>query len=97
MSNVVLKPVITEKSTDLQEKLKRYIFVVEKSANKIQIKQEVEQLYGVTVEAVNTVIVRGKSKTRLTKAGAITGKSASYKKAFITLAEGEEIDFYANI
>jgi large subunit ribosomal protein L23 len=89
--------VITEKMTSLGEKLNRYGFIVQKTANKLQIKEAVEETYGVEVESVNTMNYSGKTKSRHTKAGVITGKSRSYKKAIVTLAEGETIDFYSNI
>jgi large subunit ribosomal protein L23 len=95
--NIILKPVITEKMTDLGEKLNRYGFVVHKKANKLQIKQAVEELYGVEVVSVNTMNYSGKAKSRFTKSGVISGRTNSYKKAIITLADGETIDFYSNI
>lgn len=94
---IIIKPVITEKMTGLSEKLNRYGFVVNKSANKIQIKKAVEDLYGVDVRSVNTVNYMGKKKSRFTKAGVIAGRTSSYKKAIVTLAAGETIDFYSNI
>jgi large subunit ribosomal protein L23 len=95
--DIILKPVITEKMTGLGENLNRYGFIVARKANKLQIKQAVEELYGVEVESVNTMTIKGKNKSRYTKTGIISGKTASYKKAIITLAEGETIDFYSNI
>ena len=95
--NIILKPVITEKMTGLGEKLNRYGFVVHKKANKLQIKQAVEELYGVDVVSVNTMNYSGKAKSKFTKAGVISGRTNSYKKAIITLADGEKIDFYSNI
>jgi large subunit ribosomal protein L23 len=83
--------------TILGTDLNRYGFVVHKNANKIQIKQAVEKMYGVSVESVNTILYGGKAKSRFTKSGVITGKTKSYKKAIVTLAEGEMIDFYSNI
>ncbi len=83
--------------TDQGEEMNRYGFIVNKTANKIEIKRAVEELYGVTVQSVNTMRYGGKAKSRFTKSGIITGKSKSYKKAIITLAEGENIDFYSNI
>ena len=94
---VIVKPVVSEKMTDQSEKLNRYGFVVNHSANKIQIKKAVESAYGVTVESVNTMNYAGKSKSRFTKAGLIQGKTNKYKKAIITVAEGDVIDFYSNI
>ncbi|HSG67069.1 MAG TPA: 50S ribosomal protein L23 [Bacteroidales bacterium] len=95
--DIIIKPVITEKMTEMGEKLGRYGFIVHKKANKLQIKKAVEDLYGVEVATVNTMTYRGKTKSRYTKTGIISGKTASYKKAIITLAEGETIDFYSNI
>lgn len=94
---IIVKPLVTEKMTDLSEKLNRYAFVVEKDANKIQIKDAVEKLYDVDVEMVNTMIYAGKVKTRSTKAGMISGKTKAYKKAVVTVKEGDQIDFYSNI
>jgi len=94
---VIVKPVVSEKMTDQTEKLNRYGFVVNHAANKIQIKKAVEDIYGVTVEAVNTINYAGKSRARYTKAGLIKGKTNKYKKAIITVAEGDVIDFYSNI
>lgn len=94
---IILKPVITEKMTEMGEKLNRYAFIVHKEANKLQIKKAVEDLYGVDVIAINTMNFNGKMKSRYTKSGVITGKTSSFKKAIVTLAEGETIDFYSNI
>jgi large subunit ribosomal protein L23 len=94
---ILIKPIVTEKMTDLGTDLNRYGFVVHKNANKIQIKHAVEKMYGVSVESVNTIRYGGKAKSRFTKSGVISGKSKSYKKAIITLSEGEMIDFYSNI
>jgi large subunit ribosomal protein L23 len=94
---IIVKPVVTEKMTDLGEKLNRYAFVVHKKANKVQIKKAVEDLYGVEVVSVNTMNYEGKARSRFTKSGIITGRTRSYKKAIITVAEGETIDFYSNI
>lgn len=95
--DIIIKPIITEKMTNQAEKLNRYGFIVERSANKIQIRKAIEDLYGVKVDAVNTMRYGGKLKSRYTKAGFIQGKTNAYKKAIITLAEGETIDFYSNI
>jgi large subunit ribosomal protein L23 len=94
---IIVKPVVTEKMTDMGDKLNRYAFVVHKKANKIQIKNAVEELYGVEVVAVNTMNYNGKARSRFTKSGVITGKTTAFKKAIITVAEGETIDFYSNI
>ncbi len=92
-----IKPIVTEKATGLTEKLNKYTFRVSPEANKYQIKSLVEELYGVKVVSVNTMIVRGKNKSRYTKSGLLRGKTSSYKKAIVTIAEGETIDFYSNI
>lgn len=94
---IILKPVITEKMTAQGEKLNRFGFIVDKKANKLQIKKAIEALYDVTIVDVKTMIYAGKSKSRMTKAGNIQGKTASFKKAIVTVAEGETIDFYSNI
>jgi large subunit ribosomal protein L23 len=97
LSDVLIRPVITEKVNQQTEKLNRYCFVVDKKSNKLEIKKAVEEFYGVTVADVNTVVVPAKSKMRYTKAGFISGRKPSYKKAIITVAKGETIDLYANI
>jgi len=94
---IIIKPIVTEKMTKLSEKLNRYGFRVQKDANKIQIKEAVETMYNVTVMDVNTLIVAPKQKSRFTKSGAINGKTSAYKKAIISVKEGEQIDFYSNI
>ena len=95
--DIMIKPIVTEKATKLSEQLNRYTFRVSLNANKYQIKSLVEQLYGVKVVNVNTLVVRGKNKSRWTKSGLLRGKTTAYKKAFITVGEGETIDFYSNI
>lgn len=94
---IIIKPVVTEKMTALGEKLKRFGFIVQKDANKLQIKKAVEDIYGVEVTEVNTMNYAGKNKSRFTKTGMVKGRANSYKKAIVTLAEGETIDFYSNI
>lgn len=94
--SILKQPLVTEKVAALNEKGK-YGFIVEKEANKIQIKEAVEKLYNVNVEEVKTMIVPGKYKSRMTKAKVITGRTPSYKKAIVTLAQGEIIDFYSGI
>ena len=83
--------------TQLGEKLNRYGFKVQKNANKVEIRKAGEALYNVTVTEVNTLIVAPKRKSRFTKSGVISGKTSAYKKAIVTLKEGEQIDFYSNI
>lgn len=97
LSDVLIKPVISEKVNKATEKFNRFYFIVDKKANKLEIKKAVEDFYGVTVAEVNTAVMPGKNKTRFTKAGFISGRKPSYKKAVITLAAGETIDLYANI
>jgi len=94
---IILKPIITEKMTAKGETLNQFGFIVDKGANKLQIKKEVEDLYGVQVTSVNTMNYSGKSKSRFTKTGLISGKTRSYKKALVTLTKGETIDFFSNI
>ncbi len=95
--NILIEPIITEKMTEKGEKLHQYGFIVDMKANKIEIKKAVEKLYNVTVDSVNTMIYEGDRKNRFTKRGFIKGKTKSFKKALITLSEGETIDFYSNI
>lgn len=95
--NILVKPILTEKMTEMADRFRRYGFVVDKRASKDQIKRAVEGLYNVSVDSVNTIIYSGKKKSRYTKSGVITGKTRSYKKAVVTLAEGDAIDFYSNI
>ena len=97
LSDVLIKPVLSEKANAQQEKLHRYAFRVAKQANKLEIKKAVEGFYGVTVVNVNTATAPGKNKTRFTKAGYIKGRKPSYKKAFVTLADGDTIDLYSSI
>ncbi len=94
--SILMSPLVTEKVSALNEKGK-YGFVVAAEANKIEIKNTVEKMYGVNVARVNTINVLGKFKSRFTKAGVLSGRKASYKKAIVTLAEGEVIDFYSNV
>lgn len=94
---IILKPIVTEKMTELGEKLNRFAFVVDRRANKIEIKKAVEDMYDVTVLDVNTMNYQGKAKSRYTKAGMISGRTNSFKKAIVTLNEGDSIDFFSNI
>ncbi len=91
------KPIITEKMTMLGEKRNQYAFRVDKKANKIEIKKAIEAMFGITVQAVNTMVYAGKKKSRYTKAGYVEGRKDSFKKAIVTLKEGDNIDFYSNI
>jgi len=95
--NILLKPIVTEKMTSQGDKFNRYGFLVDKNANKLQIKKAVEELYSVTVASVNTIRYGGKIKSRNTKSGLLMGRTSAVKKAIVTLAEGNKIDFYSNI
>lgn len=94
---ILIKPIITEKMTAVVEKHNRYGFVVDRKANKIQIKKAVEKMYGVSVDRVNTMNYKGKSKSRFTKTGMVVGSTGDLKKAVVTLTEGDVIDFYSNV
>lgn len=95
--DIMIEPIVTEKATAITEKLNRYTFRVSPDANKFQIKDIIEKTYGVKVVKVNTAIMRGKNKSRYTKSGLLRGKTAAYKKAVVSVAEGQTIDFYSNI
>jgi len=92
--NILIKPVISEKAEKMTSKGNQYTFVVKKSSNKIEIKKAVEKMFGTNVIAVNTTIVPKKTKSRNTRSGVIKGAVSAYKKAYVTLAEGEELDVY---
>ena len=94
--NVIIKPIVTEKMTQKTESLNDYGFVVNRKANKIEIKKAVENNYGVKVLSVRTMIYRGKEKSRFTKTGVIKGKTNSFKKAIVRLEKDNSIDFYNN-
>ncbi|MEG1580805.1 MAG: 50S ribosomal protein L23 [Bacteroidaceae bacterium] len=94
----IIKPLVTEKMTAITEKQNaKFGFIVRPEANKLQIKSEVESLYNVTVVDVNTMKYAGKTKSRFTKAGLLKGRRSAFKKAIVTLKDGETIDFYSNI
>ena len=95
--SIIVKPIITEKITKDGEIFNRFGFVVDKKANKVQIKKAVEATYGVSVVSINTMNVRPDRTTKYTKSGLISGKSNAYKKAIVQVQEGETIDFYNNI
>jgi large subunit ribosomal protein L23 len=94
--SILKRPLVTEKVSSLNEKGK-YGFIVDLTANKVEVKNAVEKMYGVTVERVNTMSVMGKLKVRSTKAGMLKGRKPNYKKAIVTLKEGDVIDFYGNV
>lgn len=94
----IIKPLVTEKMTQISEKKpNRYGFIVRPEANKLEIKKEVEAQYNVTVEDVNTMRYAGKRSSRYTRAGLVKYQKNAFKKAIVTLKEGESIDFYSNI
>ena len=93
----IIKPLVTEKMTSITEKQNKFGFVVRPNVNKIEIKKEIEARYNVTVTDVNTMVYAGKNKSRYTKAGLIKGRTNAFKKAIVTLKEGDTIDFYSNI
>lgn len=94
MNGVLIKPLITEKMTKTGEKLNQFGFVVERIATKDQIREEVEKMYSVEVERVNTMVYAGKRFQRFTKNGIVNGKKSAYKKAIVTLKDGQSIDFF---
>ncbi len=97
LSDVLIKPVLSEKVNKLTEKHNRYTFIVDRKANKLEIKKAVETFYGIQVTEVNTLVMPSKVKSRNTKAGLVTGRKSVKKKAVVTVAEGESIDLYGNL
>jgi large subunit ribosomal protein L23 len=95
--SVLIKPLITEKMTELSEKRNQYGFVVDRKANKVEIRKAIESQYNVTVTSINTMVYAGKSKRRYTKTAILDGRTNHFKKAVVTVADGDVIDFYANI
>ena len=91
---MIEKPVITERATELKEAHNRYVFRVSTRANKRQIKQAIEEMFSVTVKDVRTAVYRGKPKTVMNRSGRFMGKGSNWKKAFVTLAEGDTIDIF---
>jgi len=94
--DIIKKPLLSEKANELSE-TGQYIFIVDINANKIQIKQAIEAIYGVTVESVSTMRYLGKPKSRYTSSRIVKGRSASYKKAVVRLSEDDFIDIYGNV
>jgi large subunit ribosomal protein L23 len=95
---IIIKPIVTEKQTAITEKVPNRVgFRVSPDANKLEIKAAIEDLYGVTVVKINTMNYDGKRKSRYTKSGVVNGKETAFKKAIVTLKEGEQIDFFSNI
>ena len=95
---IIIKPIVTEKLTTITGKFpNRFGFRVTPKANKLEIKKAVEAMYQVTVVDVNTMKYAGKFKSRYTKSGVVSGRQDAYKKAIVTLKQGDTIDFYSNI
>ena len=97
LSDVLIKPVLSEKANKQSEKMNRYTFLVDRKANKLEIKKAVEQFYGVQVQEVNTTVMPSKLKSKYTKAGFIIGRKPAKKKAMVTVADGETIDLYGAV
>ena len=97
LSDVLIKPILSEKANKQSEKMNRYTFVVDRKANKLEIKKAVEQFYGVQVNEVNTLVMPSKLKSKYTKAGYVVGRKSAKKKAVVTVAEGETIDLYSTV
>jgi large subunit ribosomal protein L23 len=97
LSDVLIKPILSEKVNKQTEKSNRYAFVVGRKANKLEIKKAVELFYGVQVKEVNTAVMPGKAKSRNTKAGVVSGRKPAKKKAYVTVADGETIDLYSAV
>ncbi len=93
-ADVLIRPVITEKVNIQMEKSGRYTFVIDKRANKLEVKKAIEEFYGVKVADVNTAVVPAKAKSRMTKSGVLSGRKHGYKKAIVTLAAGDSIDLF---
>jgi len=97
MKNILIKPLITEKTSATSDRLNQFAFIVDKGANKIEIRKAIEAEYKVSVKDVRTINVDGKAKSKYTKTGMVSGRTPSYKKAIVSLSAGETIDFYANL
>jgi large subunit ribosomal protein L23 len=95
--SILVRPIITEKANKLSEKLQQYAFIVNPKANKIEIKKALETFYNVNIVDISTMIYAGKKKSKYSKNRFVEGKNKKFKKAIITLAEGEVIDLYENL
>lgn len=96
LGDVLIRPVLSEKVNQQTEKFNRYTFIIDRKANKLEVKKAIEEFYGIQVKEVNTMVSPSKAKSRNTKAGLVTGRKPLKKKAIVTLAEGESIDLYGN-
>ena len=97
LSDVLIKPVLTEKVNKQIEKNRSKTFELDRKSNKLEIKKAIQEFYGVTVIEVNTSVVPAKTKSRNTKSGVISGRKPAKKKAIVKVAEGEEINLYGEI
>lgn len=97
VEEILIRPVVTEKSNSLSEKQNRFTFVVAKNANKLSIKKAIESMYSVSVDKVWTMIMPATAKVRQTKSGIANGRKSAYKKAIVSLVDGDTIDFYSNL
>jgi large subunit ribosomal protein L23 len=95
--SVLKKPIITEKMTAISDKLKQFGFVVDREATKTEIKSAIEKMYNVNVATISTMIQGGKAKSRMTRKGVSSGRKPAFKKAIVTLKEGQTIDFFENV
>jgi len=95
--NILIKPIISEKMQAVSEKFNRYGFIVDRKATKSQIKYAIEEVYGVRVDRINTLVQRGKATTRNTKAGVIRGQKNTVKKAIVFVNKEDKIDIYSSI
>ncbi|MDR3046029.1 MAG: 50S ribosomal protein L23 [Bacteroidales bacterium] len=95
--SILIKPLISEKMTHVAEQFNRYGFIVDRKATKSQIKKEIEDLYGIKVVRINTLVQRGKSTSRYTKAGMIEGQKNTVKKAYVFVSKDDKIDFFSSI
>jgi large subunit ribosomal protein L23 len=97
LTDVIIKPILTEKVNKQTEKFRRYTFIVDRKANKLEIKKAVEEFYGVSIIDVNTIVIPAKAKNRQTKSGVVSGRKPAKKKAIVQVAEGEEINLYGEL
>lgn len=96
--SIIVRPIISEKADSLSGKSNKYVFEVDRKSNKIEIQKAFKKLFpDVNVEAVNTLVARGKVKSRNTKSGILRGKTQTIKKAIITLSEGDSIDIFDSV
>jgi len=96
MASILLRPIITEKMTELGDK-RQYAFEVPSAVNKIEIGKAVEKKFNVTVTSIRTVVVKGKTKSQMTKRGRFEGRTKTWKKAIVTLKQGDKIDYFGNV